>query len=80
MGFAYKDSYGILKIVPKKEIAGDRKTVETDFESFSNYPVVGDQFVVVYSETEAYIGGNRKDGQPYDLQQNPKLLALYKSV
>ena len=87
-GYAYLDKYGILHIVSSKSSAPTgSKVVETDVEHDGGFPTVrtdkGMEKVYMYSETEAYVGGNRnsyeaKQAKVLDLRLYSYILDLYR--
>ena len=89
-GYAYLDSYGILHIVDGINTPPTgAKVVYTEIHHEGGFPTVRvrakHKKVYMYSENEAYIGGNRnsyKAAPPtaikMDFKEYPHILELYK--
>ena len=90
MGYAYLDKYGILHIVSSvSSVPTGTRFVGTDIKHKGGFPVVRknkrDQKVYMYSEAEAYIGGNRNSFEAVppkatkmDFKEYPHILELYR--
>ena len=81
MSYAYLDKYGILHVVDNEETAKtyakNGKYVKTDIPNKGGYPCKLEE-VVVYSQSEAYVDGNRGDGKKIKLPKD--IEALYKQL
>jgi hypothetical protein len=60
--------------------AKDGKVVETGVPNAGGYPTYESAPVIVYSETEAYINGNRNGGEGFALEKAPAILELFKAL
>lgn len=84
--FAYKDKYGTMHMVAKKEVAEKSAAgpvVETSFPSTgTGYPEVDGKTLFVYvNEGKAYLGGNTPEtGVPYDIESNAALKELVDKI
>ncbi|PHV69786.1 hypothetical protein CS063_13795 [Sporanaerobium hydrogeniformans] len=83
MSYGYLDKYGILHVVSDegtaKTYAKNGKYVKTDVANRGGYPCLLKE-VVVYSQSEAYIEGNRGDGKKIRLSECKDIEALYKQL
>lgn len=90
MNFAYLDKYGILHVIG--DVASAQKYAEktgvvavTEHQSIGGFPVVNladgkEDTIVVYSLDEAYVNGNKGDGDLVNLKDFPDVEKLYKEV
>jgi len=84
--FAYKDKFGTMHMVERKEVAersAAGPVVETNFPSTgTGYPAVEGKTLFVYvNEGKAYLGGNTPEtGVPYDIESNAELSALVNKI
>lgn len=91
MGYAYLDKYGILHIVSSvSSVPSGTKFVGTEITHKGGFPTVRNygkyKKVYMYSEAEAYIGGNRNSFEAVppkaakmDFEEYPHILELYKN-
>ena len=86
--FGYLSKENILKVSEEKDAKSrsiNGKIVPTSIPVLHGNPSAKDRegktvIVTVYSLNEAYLGGNKKDGEKIDLTKYPDILALYKAV
>ena len=84
--FAYKDQYGTMHMVSKKETAekyASGPVAETNFpDNGTGYPAIDGKTLFVYvNEHKAYLGGNTPEtGKAYDIDSNPELKALVDKI
>ena len=83
MAYAYLDKYNILHVVSNegtaKENSKNGKYVKTDVANRGGYPCQLKE-VVVYSQSEAYVDGNRGNGKKIKLSECKEIEALYKQL
>ena len=90
MGYAYLDRYGILHIVSSiSSVPTGATMVATEITHAGGFPTVRNhgkyKKVYMYSEAEAYIGGNRNSFEAVppkatkmDFKEHPHILELYR--